>query len=152
MNTKQIFDGSEFLEIEKREYTERLDEIERKKQVIQYNCTHDIVFKYKDNNPRRILSDDNYYCPACDKNIICKIHDSFPQTVFRNSRVIPITNLSILGDRVTLKAIKKEAYSKMDYYYDKDIPIEELSSSMEKVIKSEEYDYNNEKSLKKTVK
>ena len=82
-----------------------------------------------------------YYCPACGKTIMCYKNGQIKETDFKDSRVIPLTNLSLVGTPQLHNTIRNEVLDNMDFYYDYIIPDEELSSRMEEVLKNMQDDY-----------
>ena len=108
----------------------------------QDECSHEIIFKYTDNHPRKMIIDGNYFCPACEKVIFCVHEEDINDTVFKNARIILLTNLSLIGTNQVHAIIKNEVYYNMDLYYNFDIDVKELSSKMEEKLINHQYDYN----------
>lgn len=150
MNLKQYFDETTKAENELIETRQKLEQ-----QITAYHdmrgiCTHNIIFKYKDNYPREEKPDINHYCPACRLVITCKDPKQIAQTKFRASRVIPLLNLSLRNGRNVHDAIRNEVYDNLDFYYNPEVPVEELSKKMEDAVADQHFDYlNPNKVLKK---
>ena len=85
-------------------------------------CPHEIVFKYTDDHPRKTATDGSYFCPACGKTIRCYHKEQLSETPFNNSRIIPLTDLSLFGTSEVHHIIRNEVYNNMELYYNKDIP------------------------------
>lgn len=150
MNTKEIYKQTILLETEKEKLEELLDKLDNKKIEMMKLCSHDLVFKYKDNYPRMMCIDGYYFCPACEKIIKSFNKDKMKETQFKNSKIIPLTNLSLFGSKEVHNEIKNEVFNNYDYYYDDKKSIEEISSKMESVLEGKQIKYESpEKTLKK---
>ena len=95
MNLRQYYEETTKQENELIETRKRLEE-----QTTAYNelrgiCTHSIIFKFKDNYPTDRPIDGNYFCPACRLVIECASKEQLKNTKYRESRVIPLLNLSL---------------------------------------------------------
>ena len=136
METKKVFEETIQFSEELKELKNKLVHLNQKRHDIMNSCSHEIVFKYRDNHPRKMVIDGKYYCPACSKTIQLFQNDQIKQTDFKNSRVIPLTNLSLMGSPQVYHAIRSEVMDHMDFYYDFVMPDEILSSRMEGVLKN----------------
>jgi hypothetical protein len=134
MNTKDIFEETDKINDEISEYQSYIEKTRMKYTAVMNACSHEIVFKYTDNYPRRIKTDGTYFCPACGKSIKCFHKDELRNTVFNDSRIIPLTNLSLFGSVDLYQKIREEVYANLDLYYDYVIPTDVLSSKMESVL------------------
>ena len=161
--TKEIFEktnGNDIEQMFKDSMTALVnDDMEKATQIQQIliittKCPHEILFKYTDNNFQNKDVVDIYFCPACEKTITiehCRANEL--RWMLEYSRVIPLTNLSLLGTPEVHRMIRNEVYENLDYYYNADIPIEELSSKMEeKLVKLQTQYEEPTKKLKKILK
>mgnify|MGYP007069917306 CR=1 FL=1 len=115
-------------------------------------CSHEIVFGYSDNHPRKMMIDGSYYCPACGKLIRCYDHDDLLQGSFKYSKVIPLDYLFLYGTNEMLQTLRDEVFSNMDFYYSPDSSVDLLSHKMEDVLKEFSYDYCKDKQFLKNKK
>lgn len=149
METKEIFEETGRLGNEIKRLNSEIQKASSKCMDIMNDCPHEIVFKYHDNHPRKMVMDGTYFCPACGKGISCTLARQIQSTKFKDSKIIPLDNISLVGDKETLSAIRNEVYSNFDFYYsDKDI--NELSSKMAEALKDYEYDYFKDRVFIKT--
>lgn len=144
MNLRQYYEETAKQESELIETRKRLEE-----QITAYNelrgiCTHSIIFKFKDNYPTDRPIDGNYFCPACRLVIECASKEQLKNTKYRESRVIPLLNLSLRNGRVVHDAIREEVFQNLDLYYNPEASIEELSVKMEAAIAEQHFDYLNQ--------
>ena len=153
MNTRETFEEKERLKVEIDKTKELLRALNNESLRIMDKCPHEIVFKYTDNYPRKMVTDGTYLCPACGKTIRCSHEDVLEKSDFKESRVIPLTNLSLFGSNEVCDAIEEEVRKNMDIYYDYIIPTEDLSSMMEAVLEDKQNRYEEpEKVLKRITK
>ena len=97
------------------------------------------------------MIDGTYFCPACGKAIKCFGMNQIYDTPFKDSRIIPLPNLSLLGTPEVHRMMRNEVYDNMDTYYDPIVSIQELSLKMEDVLKENQYEYESPaKVFKKT--
>lgn len=143
METKEIFEETGKLGNEIARLHRELDIINLKCLKMMEICSHEIVFNFHDNQPRKKAADGYYFCPACGKLIIPS--KSIKDTDFINSKIIPLDNLTLLCNKETLQTIRINTYLNMDLYYDPNTDIKELSETMEELLENNEYDYNKEK-------
>jgi len=141
MDTKNVFEEKKLLGDEISLLRQRVDIINSKIQGLMEKCPHEIVFKYIDNNPRKAVIDGSYYCPACGKHVPFVIYGQ--DIPFKSSRIIPLTNLSLIGSRDLFHTIRNEVYVNMDFYYNPDTPIEDLASRMSSMLEDEQTKYEN---------
>ena len=140
MNIKNYFDETTKVENELIEANKKLEQISSTYHDLRGICTHRIIFKYKTNFPRENQIDGDYYCPACRLVIECARPEHLTQTKFRESRVIPLLNLSLRNGRNVQDAIREEVYNNLELYYNPDVPIDELSTKMEGILQEHHYD------------
>ena len=153
MDTKRVFEETGRLGNEIGRLHKQLDNINMKILGLMEECPHEIVFKYMDNHPRMLMIDGTYFCPACGKSIKCIKKEQLQESSFKDSRVIPLTNLSLFGTSEVHHTIRNEVYENMDLYYDSEADIDELSSRMEELLKDKEQRYESPaKALRKIRK
>ena len=163
MTTKEIFEKTNGNDIEQmfKDYITALvnDDMEKATQIqqiliIKNKCPHEILFKYTDNSFQNKDVVDIYFCPVCERTITiehCRANEL--KWMLEYSRVIPLTNLSLLETDEFYRTIRNEVYENLDYYYNTNIPIEELSSKMEeKLVKLQTQYEKPTKKLKKILK
>jgi hypothetical protein len=147
MKTEEIFEKINKLE---HEISELQDEIEIKENqtcMVMDSCPHEIVFKYRDDHPRIHSLDGQYYCPACQKVIMCYEYAKFEDSTFKNSRVIPLTNLSLLGTKEVCDVMREDVINNMELYYDSNVSTEELSYRMEELLKDKQSIYGSHENV-----
>ena len=151
METRKIFEETGKIGIEIGRLREKIEDLNIKYLEMTELCPHEIVFKYNDNHLRKMMIDGTYFCPACGKTIRCFGIDQIYDTPFKDSRIILLSNLSLLGTPEVHRIMRNEVYDNMDTYYDSIVSAQELSSKMENILKDKQYEYENpEKVLKKT--
>ena len=139
MDTKKVFEETCKLDNEIGRLHRQLDSVNMKILGLMEACPHEIVFKYTDNHPRKALIDGSYYCPACGKQVNFVVEGQ--ELPFKTSRIIPLTNLSLVDSSDLYYTIRSEVYMNMDFYYNPDTPIEELASSMELLLEDKQTKY-----------
>ena len=142
METKKIFEETAKLHKEINRLNKKIKKYQLQCLKMRNLCPHEIVFKYSDNYPRKMMKDGSYFCPACGKNITFVHQDQLKNSVFKNSKVIPLTDLSLLATDMLYYTIREEVYLNRAFYYNSDISIEELSKKMITILKNQECDYN----------
>ena len=153
MEATKVFDETNKLGDEIRKTNELLASLYLKHEKIKKTCDHEIVFKYLDKYPRKMEVDGNYFCPACGKTLRCFCKELMSETSFANSRIIPLTNLSLFGTKEVYQTIRNEVYNNMDLYYNPNISIEELSLRMENLLKDYQFVYeSSDKVLRKETR
>jgi hypothetical protein len=154
MNTKEAFYKSALLGEKIKEEEKKVRLLVDQMEEIMNDCPHEIVFKYTDNHPRKMCIDGKYFCPACAKTIQCIHEEDRLETPFKNSRVIPLTNLSLEGSKEVYFTIRNEVFEHMKFYYNPNNCDEALILRMESLLEDKQTDYSNpakllEKYLKK---
>ena len=153
METKTIFEEAKKLDNEINNLKKQLEKNNNKYLEMMELCPHEIVFKYNDNYPKKLIIDGSYFCPACGKTVKCIQEDEIQNTVFKDSRIIPLPNLSLFGTINLYHTIRSEVYQNLNLYYHSDLSNEELSSRMEELLKSQEMKYEkSNKILRKRIK
>ena len=142
METRKVFDETIKIDKEVTKTKKYLNMLNNKTNMLKEECSHEIVFKYNDNHPRKMIIDGNYFCPACGKTIRCIHNNDIKESRFKKSRIIPLSNISLLGTKEVYYLIRKEVFENMNYYYNKNIDIEDLSNRMENILIDFQYDYN----------
>ena len=151
METRKIFEETGKIGNEIGRLREKIEDLNIKYLEVTELCPHEIVFKYNDNHPRKMMIDGTYFCPACGKTIRCFGIDQIYDTPFKDSRIILLSNLSLLGTPEVHRIMRNEVYDNMDTYYDPIVSIQELSLKMEDVLKENQYEYESSaKVFKKT--
>ena len=151
MDTRKIFEETGKLGNEIGKLQTQLEQVNLKCFKMMEMCPHEIVFKYIDNHPRKAMIDGSYFCPACGKSTGLVIKG---QTIpFEKSRVIALTNLSLIGSSDLYHTIRNEVYGNMDFYYNPNISTEELSSKMELILEDKQSKYQSPRNyLKRELK
>ena len=145
METIKIIDQYKQIEQEREKLTKKLEHLNLEEQQLSKMCSHDIVFKYVDKHPRKMVIDGNYYCPACGKIKQFTSMNQYLTSEFKDSKVVSLTDLSLIGDVETLKTIREEVIDNFDFYY-KCSDGYELRNRMENKLKDHQHKY--EKILK----
>ena len=138
MDTRKIFEETGRLGNEINRLGKQLDKLNKQCFEMMEACPHEIVFKYIDDHPRMLSIDGRYFCPACGKTVKCMKSKDIQNSSFKNSKVVPLTNLSLIGTSELYHTIRNEVYQNIEFYYSQDKPIEELSIRMEDVVKDQE--------------
>ena len=141
MNTREVFEKIDSVEEELDELQKKLEQKEEEFSEAMDSCGHEIVFKYKDDHPRLLNMEGCYYCPACCKTVMCHGKYKLKDSVFKNSRVISLTNLSLIVTKEVSDIIRSEVLDNYELYYNPNTPIEELTTRMEELLKDEQYVY-----------
>lgn len=150
MDTKKVFEETGKLGNEINRIRKQLEKVNNQCLEMMEICPHEIVFKYVDNYPRMLMIDGTYFCPACGKTIKCIHPEQIKESSFKDSRVIPLTNLSLFGASEIHHIIRNEVYQNMELYYNSASVVEELSDRMEELLKDKEQRYENSaKTLRK---
>ena len=122
MNTEQIIIESNNIENELMELNNRIKKLNTKSENLQKECPHEIVFKYKDNHPRKINMEGIYICPACGKKFEYAFKNQYLTDCFRNSLIIPLMDVLLIDDASVLKKIREDVLKNTNFYYNcKDI-------------------------------
>ena len=149
METEKVFEETIKLGNEIRNLGIMLEQTNRKCYKMMELCPHEIVFKYNDNHPRKMVCDGNYFCPACGKSIRLVSKTQIGLSSFKDSRIIPLTNLSLVGTSELLYTIRNEVYQNMDLYYNDEVSTEDLEGRMEDILKDQEVLYDKDMSLRR---
>ncbi len=148
METKKVFEETEKLDNKLKELNKERKEINLGFAKMIEVCPHEIVFKFNDNSSRKMLID-KYFCPACGKALQITRENIIENTPFKESKVIPLNNLSLLGTNEDYQTIRNEVLSNFDMYYDPNANIEELSKRIEELLTETQYNFLSEKRLLK---
>ncbi len=152
MKTSEVFEETGKIGNEIVKEHIKLDKLNNRCLEIMNLCPHEIVFKYNDNHPKKLKTDGNYFCPACGKTIKCIDHNQILESPFNNSRIISLSNLSLIGNKETYSSIRNEVYCNMNFYYNTDINDDVLSSKMETILKEMQVNYLPQSKVLKKVK
>ena len=152
METKKVFEETGKLGYEIKKLGNLLEKVNKKCFEMMELCPHEIVFKYNDNHSRLFMIDGTYFCPACGKLIKCYIKEHLNETAFKDSRIIPLNNLSLIGTSDVHHTIRNEVYENMDLYYDCNVSTIELSSKMEQKLIDKQCLYESPVKIKKIRK
>ena len=148
METKKVFEETGKLGYEIHKLGKQLEKVNIQCFKMMELCPHEIVFKYTDKQSKMLSIDGKYFCPACGYTIKCIQKEQIKKSEFKDSRIIPLTNLSLLGTSEDYHSIRNEVYQNMELYYNPEIDIETLSNKMEEILKNKEMRY---KKLTKTL-
>jgi len=138
MQTKTVFEKTNVLIDEVEESKKKIKALKEEITQVAAECPHEIVFKFNDNHPKKIKVEGNYFCPACMSSLRCYERGQREQSIFEGSRVIPLTDLSLIGSRRLYHMIRQETLENQDFYYNFELPTIELTMRMEEVLKKEE--------------
>ncbi len=152
METRKIFEETGKIGNEIGRLREKIEDLNTKYLEMTELCPHEIVFKYNDNHPRKMMIDGTYFCPACGKTIRCFGINQIYDTPFKDSRIILLSNLSLLGTPEVHQIMRNEVYDNMDVYYDSIIPIQELSSKMENILTDKQCEYKSSEKVFKRIR
>lgn len=145
MKAKDIYEVKDRLEQERQRKLLELEHVNQDIRELMELCNHEVVFQYHDNHPRKMILLGTCYCPACGKKLAITAETPIQETPFKDSRIIVLKNISLLGTEKTLRVLREEVKSNMDIYYSPNSNLEELSSRMEGLLQKQEYDYDKEK-------
>lgn len=140
MNIDEIYEKKSELGNEKRNLANKYKELRQKFLELSKECNHDVVVKYRNNHPRKMLLDGHYYCPACEKVFTFESYKEFENSEIKNSDVVDLTELSLVGDDETLRVIDSEVI--LNYNYGMPNNMGELSKKISMTLKDYERDYN----------
>lgn len=149
MLTKDIFEKSFRLDNEMEKAQEKIGEIDLERLKVMSLCPHEIVVKYSNNKHKKIFIDECYFCPACGKYLRCFSKNQIKESPFKNSRVIYLNSISLLEIEKIFHIIRNEMYSNIDFYYNPNIDIQELSKTMEELLNNHECSDDKQKKLAK---
>ena len=153
METKKIFVETSRLGSKIVSLHAQLEGVNRQCLELMEICPHEIVFQYVDYHSRTSFTEESYFCPACGKSLEHIHLEQLQDFPFKDSRIIPLLNLSLAGSSQLYRTIRNEIYQNMDFYYNPDIPVEQLSHKMETLLKDQERRYvGTVEILKKTKK
>lgn len=126
MNSLSVIESTNDL-IKQEEYLNRkLNDLKSIRYHLERNCEHEIAVKYTDGLPRLQLVQ-YCYCPACRKKVRI-LNGNLGEFVY--SSMIDLTMIDLLDDDELLDHIRNEVVDNYDFYYDKDISLQEKKSKM----------------------
>ena len=129
LNYQEVFKEREKIDSKKLELLEEMKVLNQRQNRLFENCQHEIIFQYHDDFPKKMENRKTYFCPACGL-----IHDSIDVSAFQNSRIIPLSNLSLVGTIEVLQVLRNEVFQNFDFYYNSGIRTELLSQKMEEIL------------------
>jgi len=138
MDRKKVFHLTDKLGNEIIRLQNKLKKVNKRCFEIMEICPHEIVFKYTNNYQKK------FFCPACCKSIN---QEQLQESSFNDSRIIPLTNLSLNDYNIINYMIRNEVYQNMELYYSLIIPPEKLANKMEEALENKQKIYV--KTLKK---
>ncbi len=151
MEEREILEKSIELDNKTEKIKKEIEKINIEYRGLKDSCKHKIVFRLKDNHPRKVNIDGTYFCPACGQNIEFFFKNEYKYSCFKDSKVVLLDNLSLICDRNTLLKIKNEVLNNYDFYYNCK-EINELRVRMEDVLKDSQNVYKKEHILSKRNK
>ena len=140
MKTKKVFEETARLGNEIINERQKLERLNLERLEMMNKCTHELVFKYFDNRSKRSTIDGNYFCPACGKIIVCNESEQILDSDFKESRIIPLMDISMVGTKEEFSLIRSEVYYNMDYYYNPSLDWKEIASKMESIIAEQQHE------------
>ena len=69
------------------------------------------------------------------KSKLYKNYEQLQELIFKDSRIISLTNLSLFGTSEVRHFTRNVVYQNMELYYNPELDIEELSNRMEEILK-----------------
>ena len=104
-----------------------------KENKLMKKCSHQLVFKWNDNGVHKVGNIYKCFCPVCTKTIdIIPNSDiySIEKSVFKRSKVVEINSTKSAEEFNYYKFVEDEVLSNMEYYYNSDSTIEEMSENI----------------------
>lgn len=144
MDTKEVIEKSVEIEKKRTNLMEKIRIVNSDYSNIVTNCPHELVFKFNDNQPKKMVIDGHYYCPACGKTIECIAKYQYLDSVFKKSRIIDLYGLSLVGTTEVLKKMREEVINNRDFYYKCKDDVE-IKNKMEDVLYDYQHDYKKDK-------
>ena len=111
---------------------------------LQKECNHKIILAISDNKPKRNGPIIIYYCPTCLKMIRKFIDED--KGLFNESKIIDLTDYDIDND---IFPISKYIFNNFEYFYNDEIPEEDMKQSVLSFIQLENNNQNELKLKKK---
>ena len=104
-----------------------------KENNLMKKCSHQLVFKWNDNEVHKVGNIYKCFCPVCTKTIdIIPNFDiySIEKSVFKRSKVVEIKSDKSEYEFNYYRFVEDEVLSNMEYYYNSDSTIEEMSEKI----------------------
>ena len=122
------------LEEKKLRLAAQLESVNHEITRLQEQCSHNIVFRFDDGKLYRVGKIYLCYCPSCAKKENIYAFNELENTCFKNSKVIDLSELNIDNYSRIFEMIQEEVFEHPDYYYNEEIPVEQLSETICKMI------------------
>ena len=100
---------------------------------LKKKCSHELVFKWNDNEVHKVGNIYKCFCPVCTKTIdIIPNSDiySIEKSIFKRSKVVEIKSDKSDNEFNYYRFVEDEVLSNMEYYYNSDSTIEEKSKTI----------------------
>ena len=152
MDKKEVFKKTSDLSIDIRKKREELNELVEKIGDIQDKCDHSLSFKLNNDTPRMLVIDGFYYCPACGKKEEIIDREDLRYSCFKDSKVVDLTELSLLPNDTVLGEIRHEVYNNLDFYYGADTPDEELKTMMVETMRPRNMPFEKQKDILRRIR
>lgn len=152
MDKKEVFKKTSDLSIDIRKKREELNELVEKIGDIQENCDHSLSFKLNNDTPRMLVIDGFYYCPACGKSYEVIDHEDLQYTQFAKSKVVDLTELSLLPNDTVYSEIRNEVYENYDFYYGANTSIEDMKTKMVETMRPRDLPFQKQKDILKRIR
>lgn len=138
MNTKKVIEVNRNIREARDKEITYLKTISEYMQEIMNACPHELVVRLRSSHHRKMLAGSSYYCPACDMMYFnLPDYQGLVQTQFSHSKVLDLSQLTLLTDKDTLDTIKDEVLKDYDGYLNGS-NLDELKETL----KAKEYDYD----------
>ncbi len=138
MYTKTVIRANQNIRESRRKQLILLQVIDDYAAEVMDACPHELVVLFRDTHPKPVFVDGSVYCPACDKLITNTIATTKVVNLFGHSKVLPLTELSLINNNETLDAIKKEVIE----HYDEYLSGTKNEKDLVELLRSEEYTFD----------
>lgn len=112
---------------------------------LQSDCSHELVFKFNNNEIYKIGNVYTCFCPICSKMQEIHNYKKLEDTVFKRSNIIEVNSHKSAYEFDYIDFIEEEVLSNIDYYYNLDTTLDEMKDTISNKI-------NNDNSKKHNVK
>lgn len=139
MDTKTVIRANQNIRAARQKQLALLQKINDYAKEIMSACPHEIVVQMRDNHPRKMLIDGSFYCPACDRILVDTTISSIGVVkLFGHSKLLQLTELSLINNDKTLDMIKKEIIE----HYDEYLSGQKTKKDLVELLRSEEYTFD----------
>lgn len=152
MNNREVFNKTNELSIKIKKKRDELDELVEDIRGVQDSCDHEVVFKLNNDTPRMLIIDGYYYCPACGKSYEVIDHEDLQYTQFAKSKVVDLTELSLLPNDTVYSEIRNEVYENYDFYYGANTSIEDMKTKMLETMRPRDLPFQKQKDILKRIR